>query len=103
MLAKKWMIGIAAAVAISTSGAMSTAANAAVQGSPATATHHTFSPLTPSSCQGSPQAVNNATSGGVKYIELHTWTECFGTVSEITSYLARTAEVGPSVPWDLEH
>jgi hypothetical protein len=78
------------AIAIILSAAASTTASAAVRStpSPSSATRPAIvRPLTPSECQGTPSAPNNATESGTQYIELHTWTECFGTVAEITSYL----------------
>jgi hypothetical protein len=41
----------------------------------------------PSACQGSPGTPNNSTLKGVQYIEFRTWTECFGEIDSITSYL----------------
>ena len=84
----KWKVASALAIAISMGTMAGTAATANAATKPgASASSSAVRPMTPSECQGSPAAPNNATSGGVKYIELHTWTECFGTVDEVTSYL----------------
>lgn len=53
--------------------------------------------MQPSECQGTPGAPNDATIRGIKYVEVHSWTICFGAVSEITAYLElqRFVPTGP--------
>lgn len=78
----KWKFGVAAAIAVTVSVAMSTAASAAVTSSSSSLSHATrpasVRPLDVTACQGSPATPNNATLSGIQYVELHTWTECYG-------------------------
>lgn len=54
-----------------------------------------------SECQGSPGTPNEATLKNVSYVEYRTWTECFGTVVEVTSYLTlqKYSANGPDGPF----
>lgn len=91
----KWKFVAAVATATIIAATFSTTASAAVKSSRPSFSSTTLSatrsgiakPQDISECQGSPAAPNNATSGGTNYVELHTWTECFGTVVSVTSHL----------------
>ncbi|MEV0589408.1 hypothetical protein [Nonomuraea sp. NPDC050310] len=48
-----------------------------------------------SACRGRTQSPNLATVSGRKYIEIHSWTQCWGDVVSITAYLQLEKRNGP--------